>query len=445
MKAARLPRDPGPAGWDKLLAPRVARAALRDEITADWLVIGAGFAGLAAVRRLTELHPHDSIVLLEAAQVGSGPAGRNSGFMIDLPHDLTSEDYGGALEHDRAQIAANRHAIAFAANMARDYGLGRAAFDPAGKINGAASEKGEGHNRAYAKHLEALGEPHERLDAHAMAQITGTRYYRSGLFTPGTVIIQPAAFVRGVAARLVSNRVSLFEESPVTALVRDEGGGWRAQTPGGSVRAGKAILAVNGHLESFGFKRRELMHVFTYASMTRPLTRAEAARLGGRPSWGLTPADPLGTTVRRIEGADGPRIVIRNRFTYEPSMEVADAALKRIVATHDQSFRARFPMLPDVTMAYRWGGRLCLTRNGVGVTEELEPGLWAACVQNGLGTVRGVLSGLVAAEAASGQCSPIALALLNEAAPRKLPPEPVATLGARAFLKWGEFRAGAEL
>ncbi|MEM9351086.1 MAG: FAD-dependent oxidoreductase, partial [Pseudomonadota bacterium] len=179
--------------------------------------------------------------------------------------------------------------------------------------------------------------------------------------------------------------------------------------------------------------------------MTRALTEDEVTRLGGNESWGITPADPLGTTVRRISGQGGHRIVIRNRFTYEPSLEVSDAALARIVATHERSFAARFPMLNGVEMEHRWGGRLCLTRNGVGVTEELRPGLWAACVQNGLGTVRGLLSGLVAAEAASGQLSDIGRQVLADDEPTRLPPKAIAMLGARAVLRWGEFRAGREL
>ncbi|MCH2078586.1 MAG: FAD-binding oxidoreductase [Rhodobacteraceae bacterium] len=440
MQVARLPRDPGPAGWEQLLERPPPAKPLTSNIEADWIVIGAGFAGIGAVRRLSELDPTGRIVWLEAARVGSGPAGRNSGLMIDLPHDLTSEDYGGDLDHDRAQVAANRHAIEMARRLAEDAGLSKEAFDQCGKINAAAGAKGHQHNLDYANHLKALGEAHSFLDTADMREVTGIDYYQSGLFTPGTVMIQPAAFVRGVAARLVSNRVTLYEESPVTGL-HECGDGWRAVTPKGEVRAPKVILAVNGHLESFGFKARQLMHVFTYASMTRALSEKEQTALGGRAHWGLTPADPMGTTVRRV----GDRLVVRNRFTYEPDMEVSDAALARIVKTHDRSFVARFPMLSGVEMEYRWGGRLCLTRNGVGVTEEVAPGLWAACVQNGLGTVRGILSGLVAAEAAAGQVSPIARQVLAEAAPRKLPPKPIATLGARAVLRWNEFRAGREL
>lgn len=443
-RAARLPRDPGPAGWDALLPTREPSAALEGAVEADWIVIGAGFAGLGAVRRLTELHPTDRIVLLEASRVGAGPAGRNSGFMIDLPHDLTSEDYGGDVERDRAQITANRHAMDLARRMASDYGLAGEVFDPCGKINGAATAKGHAHNVAYARHLSRLGEDHNMLDASQMREVTGTDYYESGLYTPGTIMIQPAAFVRGVAERLRSNRVTIHEESPVTSL-DPAPGGWTATTTGGSVTAPRVILAVNGHLESFGFKRRELMHVFTYASMTRALTAEEVAALGGRARWNLTPADPLGTTVRRLSGTGGDRIIIRNRFTYEPDLEVSNAAMARITRRHDQSFAARFPMLAGIGMEYRWGGRLCLTRNGVGVVEELAPGLWAACVQNGLGTVRGILSGLVAAEAASGHVSDIARQVLSAPAPKRLPPGPIATLGARAVLHWNEFRAGREI
>ncbi len=155
------------------------------------------------------------------------------------------------------------------------------------------------------------------LDADSMKELIGTDYYLGGLFTAGTAIIQPAAFVRGVAKGLSSDRVKIFEDSPVTGLQRS--GDWTATTPAGTVTAPKVILAVNGHLNGFSFFKKQLMHVFTYASMTRPLSQEEMARLGGERIWGITPADPMGTTVRRISSQDGDRIVVRNRLTFDPS------------------------------------------------------------------------------------------------------------------------------
>ena len=443
MDVTRLPKDPGPAAWNRLLQDAEPVTPLEGNITADWLIIGAGFAGLAAAHRLSKQAPGDRIVVLDAVRVGDGPAGRNSGFMIDLPHDLTSADYGGALETDKAQTQGNRLGIAHASEMAQDYGLSDEAFSVSGKINGAATPKGHAHNLSFGKHLTALGEPYDMLDAAQMRDITGSDYYQSGLFTPGCAMIQPAMFVRGIASGLRSNRVSIHEMSPVTSLERRPD--WIAKTPKGQITAPKVILAVNGHLNSFGYLPGRLMHVFTYASMTRAFSAEESARLGGNAVWGLTPADPMGTTVRRISGVGGDRIIIRNRFTFDPSMEVGDKRIKAVARDHDRAFAARFPMLSSVDMDFRWGGRLCLSRNNVQVIDELEEGLYSACCQNGLGTAKGTLAGGLAADLALGRYSPALSRALAADAPSRLPPASFASIGANFFLKLQERRAGGEL
>ena len=440
----RLPKDPGPAAWNALLPPRAPARRLEERTTADWLVIGAGWAGLAAARRLQQLRAGDRIVLLEASRVGEGPAGRNSGFMIDLPHDLASDNYNGAAEADRRQICMNRAAIAFAAEAAGELGMPAEAFAQVGKVNAAATEKGARHLDDYTSHLDQLGEACEPLDDEAMRQLTGTSFYRQGLHTPGAAMVQPALFVRAVADGAVASGLALYERSPVTALEK-VGQGWRAVTPSGSVTAARVVLAVNGHAESFGFFERRLMHVFTYASMTRALTAEEVERLGGSPRWGVLPADPMGSTVRRISGTGGDRIVIRNRFTYDPSLEIDDHRIERVARDHDRSFAARFPMLEGMAMHYRWGGRLCLSRNGVPAFGEVERNLFAACCQNGLGTTKGTLAGMLAAELAAGHDNSMIAEWQAFDHPGRLPPEPLAWLGANAVMRWKERRAGLEL
>jgi glycine/D-amino acid oxidase-like deaminating enzyme len=443
MKVTRLPKDPGPAGWNRLLPPPKAADPLAGEITSDWLVIGAGFAGLAAARRLTQLCPDDSITVLDATRIGDGPAGRNSGFMIDLPHDLASDGYSGALDRDVHQTEDNRRGIEFAREMAADFGLTEEAFSQPGKMNAAATRAGDRHNRDFARHLETMGEPHRLMDAAEMLDMTGIDYYTSGLFTPGAALIQPALFVRSVADGLRLTGVAIHENSPVTSL--DRKGDWVARTPTGKVTAPRVILAVNGHLNSFGFLPGRLMHVFTYASMTRGLSADEIARLGGTANWGVTPADPMGTTVRRISGTGGDRIVVRNRFTYDPSMEVGEGRIDHVARDHDRAFHARFPMLADVDMEYRWGGRLCLSRNNVQVVDEIDEGLFTACCQNGLGTAKGTFAGLLTAELATGTKSPALDRAMAADQPTRLPPKPIARLGAFARLRWSERRAGREL
>lgn len=444
IAVSALPRDPGPAGWNALLGPPETADELAERRQAEWLVIGAGFAGLAAARRLRQNRPADErIVVLDAVRIGEGPAGRNSGFMIDLPHDLASEDYGGAPERDRLQIRANRMAIDFALAAAQDASMPPEAVMPVGKVNAAASQRGLAHNRSYAAHLSSLGESGTLLDAAAMHDLTGSRYWLGGLFTPGTVMLQPALYVRELALGLRRDGVAIHENSPVRTLDRD-GNDWRVETTAGAVVTPRVVLAVNGHLQSFGFFRGRLIHVFTYASMSRELDAAAVRKLGGAPTWGITPADPMGTTVRRIAGRGGHRLIVRNRFTCDPAMTVPDTRIAHIARDHDRALAARFPDLAGLAMEYRWGGRLCLSRNDAPAFGEVEPGLFAAGCQNGLGAARGTFAGIAAADLAAGIDSEAVRIMQAAPSPGRVPPAPLTRLGANGLFRFSERRAGRE-
>jgi glycine/D-amino acid oxidase-like deaminating enzyme len=441
--ASRTPRHKGPAAWSEILPGQPAPVPLAGETTVDVVIVGGGFAGLAAARRLRQLDPTIRIAVLEASRLAEGASGRNSGFMIDLPHELTSDDYAGHGD-DRETIALNRYAISFAEGAVEDYEIDRNFFERTGKVNGAASEGADALNRSYAEHLTSLGEPNERLDAKAMFDLTGSRHYLSGLYTPGTVMLQPAGFVRGLGQGLRASGVLVCDETFVTAISR-QGRGWVVSTSRGRVTAGKVIMANNGHLESFGFARNRLMHIFLYASMTVDLPAEMVAVLGGKPRWGVTPSDPVGTTMRRIDTAlGGNRIVTRTCATVEPNLEPTDATLRRTAAIHARKFAERFPALADVRQEFTWAGHLCLTRNVVSIARELEPDLYAATVCNGLGTTRSTLTGIAAAELAMRQETQVTRHFAAEAEPTRLPPRPFSTIGANLYLRWKERCAASD-
>lgn len=442
-RVKHLPHHQGAAAWAAILPPVVPGAALQGHNAVDTVVIGAGFAGLAAARRLTQLAPDMKIAVLEAGALAEGAAGRNSGFMIDLPHELTSDDYAGAGD-DAAIIKLNRNAISFMKDAVEEYDIEPDFFDPAGKVNGAVSTKAVAHNASYAQHLKSLGEASEHLDAQQMQELTGSRHYQSGLYTPGTVMLQPAGLVRGLAAGLRRQGVEIYEQSAVVKFSRT-GQKWRVQTATGIVEADQVILTVNGHLESFGIERGRLIQLFLFATMTPDLNPDALKRLGGQARWGITPSDPMGTTMRRIDtGQGGNRIVTRTCAVVRPGMRTSAADMARAQAVMQRKFDTRFPQLKGMAMQHSWAGHLCLSLNSVSVSRQIEEGVFAGCVQNGLGTARGTLTGIGAAELACGHRSAITDYFTAEARPKRLPPQPFRQIGANTMLRWREWVARDE-
>src|SRR3546814_4859428 len=80
-------------------------------------------------------------------------------------------------------------------------------------------------------------------------------------------------------------------------------------------------------------------------------------------------------------------------------------------------------------MEFSWAGALCLSRHHVPAFGEVEPGLYAACCENGLGTVKSTLAGMMAAELATNTSSDHLRQYQQQPAPGRLPPEPLTWLG----------------
>ena len=57
MQVKRLPIDTGTAAWNALLPDTSPAVELCEDITADFVIIGGGFAGLSAARRLKQIDP----------------------------------------------------------------------------------------------------------------------------------------------------------------------------------------------------------------------------------------------------------------------------------------------------------------------------------------------------------------------------------------------------
>ncbi|SDL49984.1 Glycine/D-amino acid oxidase [Modicisalibacter muralis] len=439
MSQATLPRDDNCNGWYQLLdAPAPARR-LNTRETADWLVIGAGFTGLAAARRVAELRPGERVVLLEALRVGQGASGRNTGFVIDLPHkrDLEGDD----LPRKQKLLSLNRAAVSDLKTLTQRHDID-CGWSLAGKYQGAVGERGLKYLDHYEALLRDFDYPYRRLERDELAPILGTRHYAAAIYTANTALMQPAALVRGLGETLPDN-AGLYEHSPVVSLTRS-GGQWCATTSEGEVRATHLLLGSNIYSQEFGFLKHRMLPVMTFASMTRALTIEEMARFSAAPHhFGLTPADHAGTTVRLTPDR---RLIIRNQYRFVPRYHDDLAERNRIRQGHRDSFEARYPDLAHVPFEATWGGACGLSRNYTAFFGKVGDNAWMSGVHQSVGAARGTISGKLLAELATGQDSAqLSDMLAVSGKPARNPPEPFLSLGVKARMKQAAWASRSEL
>lgn len=429
MTTPMFPSYSEPCGWNAMLPARTPTAPATGRISAKYAIVGAGFTGLAAARRLSELEPDAEIVILEATTVGEGSSARNSGFLT--PADIAGSADPGAVN---LNILRNRYVTEgfdWLLALILQYGI-NCDLHQTGRIKAAATASGEAAVHDLLAIVQALHIPHTLLDAGQLRERIGTGYYRLGLFTEVGHLVQPAALIRGLADALPPN-VRLYEQSPVLALRKADK--WHLETGDARVTADTVIMATNSSIKSFGYLRDRLVTIYTYAAITQPLRPAESARLGSMSSWGLLPAHRLGTTLRRV-GTD--RLMVRSLYAYERG--VASAYVRSELLAR---FRRRYPELAHVDFDHTWGGTTALTMNGSPFWGKLDDRLYASAGCNGSGIVKGTVLGKQLAEHILGHDVESSL-LAAYGAANWIAPEPFRALGFKVISAVERRRAGLE-
>ena len=412
--ARKLPDDGPRNGWfETLPAPPPARR-VEGRVKVDFAVVGAGICGCSTARRLAELRPDDSVALIEAGRVGYGTSGRNAGFMLDHHSHGGMKHMEAARKNDRLFSAGTD----WLRRLVRENQI-QCQWSDWGRIYVAAGAGAEAELRGVSDGFDSLGVAWAELDRGGVEAVTGSRYYRRGVRVDGSALVQPSAMMRGLAATLPAN-VALYEESPVLETGMD--GGFRLACPDGTVEARQVVLCTHFFTEEMGLLKHRAVPLASFASLTEPLTEAQAGMLGGEGEFGLLPAHPNGSTVRLTRDR---RILMRNTLWYARGKRFPAALMERVADTHRRSIEARWPALGDIAFAGTWGGILGFTRNEGSIFGPVREGLWALMSCDAAPMTKGAIGGKLLAEHICGEDSELLQVVLSLPRAALLPPDPI--------------------
>lgn len=433
MTTNDLPRPAERSWWleEALAHPEFAGepcGPLDRDTGADAVVIGGGYTGMWSAYFLKERDPALDVVLLEQDVCGSGPSGRNGGFVNAFYDELgfLVERFGdegrraselAARSIDEIGAWCERHGVdawyarpgdlAISTSPAQDRRVEEALEDAARF----------GYDEIY-RPLDA-GEVRERFDSPVA---------RRGIHVSHAAGVQPARLARGLRRVLLERGVRIFEHSPVTRFRNRPT--VEAETPGGVVRARSAILGVNAWATGWPELRRRVMLRGTFMLVTAPAPELlERIRwIGGEGVFDhRTGLHYLRTTRdgRIAFGGAGWGVApqrVGPRYRYD------ERTVARLVA----DFRRWFPAFEDVAVESAWGGPVDVSAWHLPFFGTLSGGhahYGLGFTGNGVGPSH--LGGKILSGLALGIEDEATTLPLVHAVPKRFPPEPIFTPGER--------------
>ena len=278
---------------------------LDKEKSCDWLIIGAGYTGLSAARKLSELHPNQKIIIVDAQLAGEGASGRNSGYLVDttLNDGFTSNK---ELSNYKKKTDIYKLGIDVVKKFIKEHQVD-CDWNESGKYFASSNEKDRKILENFSKTLLKLNFEHNILDKDDLSKRLGTNFYNLALYTKGGILLHPGKLVRAMIDTLPDN-VELLENTQL-----DE---WSKNIDtiickfnNHKIITKKIIFCTNGFLKSLGIKNNYNFPLTLTASMTRSLTDTEYKSIGEPREWGVLPVRPMGATIRMTKDK---RILIRN-------------------------------------------------------------------------------------------------------------------------------------
>ncbi len=340
---------PRPFWWEAYEPRPLPEIALPG--SARVVIIGAGYAGLNAA---LELHREGiDCIVLDANEPGYGGSSRNGG-MVSGGVNVGKRYMAKALSDEEAAPFLTDAADAFGfiedliARHAIDCGWTRAGY-----FLGAWCKS---HYDTMAHKADLLnqtaGSESYLVPPERQREEIGSDYYRGGLVVGRAGHLHPALFFKGLLDLCEARNIPIASRTPATRLTETPGG-WRVETPRGSIHAGDVLIATNGYTGDVTPElKRRVVPVGSYIIATEELSPDLAAS--------ISPKNRSFADTRRVltyyrMSPDGKRLIFggRAKFGHTDPVETAPILHRFMID--------RFPQLRGTRITHAWTGNVAFT------------------------------------------------------------------------------------
>jgi glycine/D-amino acid oxidase-like deaminating enzyme len=330
-----------PATLPEITLPKSVRVA----------IVGAGYAGLNAALELNR--EGIDCVVLDANEPGFGGSSRNGG-MVSGGVNVGKRYMAKAMEPEEAApyMADAADAFGHIEDLIARENI-NCGWTRAGYFLGAWCKS---HFEGMAKKVDLLNH-HARSEAYIVPperqrEEIGSDYYRGGMVVGRAGHLHPALFFKGLLDLCQARGIAIASKTPVTRL-KEEGTGWRVETPRGNIMAGDVIIATNGYTGDVTPElKRRVVPVGSYIIATEELPPDLAAS--------ISPKNRSFADTRRVltyyrMSPDGKRLIFggRAKFGHTDPVETAPI-LHRFMLD-------RFPQLKGTKITHAWTGNVAFT------------------------------------------------------------------------------------
>jgi glycine/D-amino acid oxidase-like deaminating enzyme len=332
-----------------------ARPALDRPISADLLVIGAGFSGLWTAYEASLRHPDLDIVVVDGGRVGHAASGRNGGFIAaSLTHGIANGISRWPQEMPELVRQGMANLDAIEATVSRE-GI-ECDFIRSGEVAVAVEPYQVDLLADDAAQAQELGLDEVFLGTDEVRSLLDSPTYLAGVYDRrGVAMVDPARLAWGLAAACERRGIRIFEGTPVRTLGRI-GAGVLAGTDHGRVRAGRVALATSAYPPLLSRLGHYIVAVYDSVLMTEPLTPAQRAAIGWDGRQGFADAGNQFHYYRIT--SDGRILWGGYDASYYgdmgPHREDNTDAFGRLA----EHFFQTFPQLVDVRFSHRWAGAI---------------------------------------------------------------------------------------